>query len=1224
MDDQGPTASLNAFVETRADLEPVGQDSVVQIQLPSSSSGTFSRASRSQRRVVTSTAVCRGEETYSRSCLADTGSIYFSKSRRYPRSFLWRVLDNSKVLDLRSVDLSKRDRDQKEAAIVLQFGFANAVRKGCVALEDDGDGVLSVFVLTKSNELFTLTIPTICFCDAVASEESTERWSTAFSHSTISLCTPQRLIAASPLQLVVTSDDGGIIRLNRCSDQDASAWEVLVCTESKWGSSLRGLVRWQGNNSVKYNGKVLDPNTAVAAEFSPSRKHLLTVCVNHTLRIWNIEKQEKASIVFSMDLLGQEREPQDHTRNIVDAGNPEILRVFQAEGAFEGDEFYAVTYSPHEGGQFKIWAIRDADQGSLGIRFLHPDNILRPPDPEPGPESKAIWKLADFRVSSGIWGRDMEFWVLLRSNKRYKIYSLKFDLVDLPVAWSRGWTSILPRASDKRSPPTVSPSDVQDVTELWLEYLFHPGGFSRAVLQTALSMYCLARKVKYSADATIPLEDQMCSAVATQVNSQQLKDEKEYGTQFLQYSEAMQQEWRLLHQEVQDLDKSSCQALTLAFGDHSDMPWLVFTGGCAAIRKCSQLESIVHNSPAVVRIATGYLEVPSIEDGSGHKRKTPYELAVLIRAAMGFREAFTPSFQRSCLTWLSNELWQEPLFSVSKRIEDYYERCGFAEEITDSAIASLRDALAPLGDFDGLTTDHFLAVIKDLPGLMTTESSDLTFSKFGLGVLVDGAREMIDIHARILFDLLVLITFIEIEVDEDISPVSRLNTSVVFMALLDQLRRYGLMQWLAKSTWTRMEADSRNLSLTVLETLFATDVRPHSTREQTQSVTLSVTIQDLLVWITGGNDPSITLDQVLVNIQCHLLKNNDLELASNFFTFQPSTSWATYIKGRFHLANGEPIEAALYFQKAARKMAGKPSPDYHRASDEFLSPTEAAHFGQGLPFYFTHIHQLFQSTSCPSHAAQFAQLALQFTPQSLSLERPTPLLTSLFNSSLQTSDIQSAFTALTRLPQRDQLILLPTIVKALLDLSDGPKQLLGLPWPSHIHPAIDAYLSNDQSSQKISSKRVTNPIERQRKILAAWRLKNGDFRGAAAALYPQLQTTKKQKHKFGAVSKFRAEGSGGDGVEGFEAKRTDESYLSVINLMACIGGENDSAGWMDGKSAKDGEAWLLSFNGDDGKRKVVTISDVRKGWQKELDRRSVIEGGRWGFGLVGGDKMELG
>lgn len=127
-------------------------------------------------------------------------------------------------------------------------------------------------------------------------------------------------------------------------------------------------------------------------------------------------------------------------------------------------------------------------------------------------------------------------------------------------------------------------------------------------------------------------------------------------------------------------------------------------------------------------------------------------------------------------------------------------------------------------------------------------------------------------------------------------------------------------------------------------------------------------------------------------------------------------------------------------------------------------------------------------------------------------------------------------------------------------------QLLELPFPATLHEKIDALLLE----------------QKKPKILAAWRLHRQDFRGAAAALLPSLQAAQARAKK------------GDDGLE--------NQYLAVINLLACAG---------------EGNRWVLSEDvGGKGKRKIVEIKDVRAQYQKELDRRSMIEGGRFGF--VGG------
>lgn len=930
METKAPIASLHAFTETRVDLEAVGAGPVVQISLSSS------RASRPHRRVVSPTAgaaAFNDEEAYSKSCLAIASSIYFSKLRAYPQSFLWRVLDNNLVLEVRSTDLCKNDNNRAEATAILQLRFPSPIRKGCVALADDGGDTLSVFALTRSNELLTLTITNKFFYNPAALDEDTEKWCHTFKPSTIHFTTPHRLIAGSPGQLVIALTDGTLLTLARRERQDAFPWQELSFHDGNWTASFRGLVKWQGNNTVRYNGTALDHNAVIALEFCPSRTHLLTVSANHTFKIWNLAKGTK---VFSRDLLGQRREPQDVPRMMLDPGSPDILRVFEAEGAIAGDEFYAITYTPHDGGQFKVWAVRDADQGELGVRFLHTDDILRSPDPDSSPESKAVWRMANFKVGGGAQGSDMELWVLMRSNKRYKIYNLGFDLVDLPAAWKNGWTLTATERIGQKPPPQICSSDPQDASTIWLGYLLYPGRYTQSILETALSIYRSARKVSSVSDTKATLEDRMYSAITTQVTLQPVNNDTEAGTPFVQYHEATWQEWSLFYQEVQDLDRLSWQVLTLAVDNRSSTPCCVFAGGYAVLRGSGRLEAIARNMPTALHQSANLLEAPSIEDGSGQIPTSPYELSVLIGAAAAFRETFSAAFRYSCQAWLFSELWQEPLYSVAERIGKFYERCDFAEQVTDSAIDGLRDSLAPIGSFEALTTEHFLAIIEKLPHLMETEKSGRVSSKFGLKVLVKGAQEMIDLHAQILFDLLMVIVCVEVESLDEVKSESHLNTSVVFMILLERSKQYDLMQWLAKSVWTGHEGSRRGSAersspstqaerLTVLESLFAADVRPQSLASQSQSASLTDSIQDLLVWVTGGNIPSMTLDRVVVNIQCNLLRKGELDLASDFLRFQPSTAWSMYIRGRFHLSCGESTEAALCFQKAGYKI-GTSSP----------------------------------------------------------------------------------------------------------------------------------------------------------------------------------------------------------------------------------------------------------------------------------------------------------
>ncbi len=840
------------------------------------------------------------------------------------------------MLELRSVDLVMSDREHKEATQILQFGFPNAVRPGCVALADSEDqDSLSVFVLTKGNDLYTLNLQRDFFCHAAASEKDIEKCCKVFKPPSFSISTPHRLVAGSSLLLVVALSDGRLLRLARGKEGDGSNWRETTYNDGQWGSSLRGLVRWQGSNTVRYDGNALDQSTAVSLAFSPDRKHVFSVCLNHTLKVWNLEGTKTTP--YSIDLLGQQREPHETPKMMIDAGTSRVVQVFQTEALMRGDEYYAATFSPHDLGQFKIWAIRDADEGSRGVRDLFPEATLRPPDPDPSPDSKAIWKVADFQLK-GIGNRDrLGMWVLMRSNNRYKLYNIKFDLPDIVNAvWQDLWSVMASETLYQHPQPQISDLEPQDITEQWLDFVLRAGKFPKAVLETALSIYAAARKPDMSFNPKASLEERMCSVISSLVN---LEQNQAGVMDFEGYRAAIHQEWKVYLQEIRDLNSSRWGILSLIYDDSAEMPWLLFADGCSAVRDCSKIELISQNCPRDLAKSMNLLETPSIEiDAGDMEPKLPDELSVLLEAAAAFRQSFSHTLRQTCEQVLATELWQDPSYTASVRIQSFYDQCNFSDEISDNAFNDLSAALKPLGGFSGLETDSFRTILNEINLMMSTEESDLLSTKIGLKVLAKGAQEMIDLHERILFDLLVLVVFVDMDVDPEETPLDSFNAAEIYVELLEQLKRYQMMQWLAKNirvepNKTMETSNSTSLAVrgvpassdgalvsTVLENLFAVDLKPRPYAMQSSGAALTHTIQDLLQWVNGGNDPSITLDSVLVHVQCDLLANRNIDLASDFFRYQPSTAWSTYVKGRLYLVRGEFTVAATYFKKAAYKL----------------------------------------------------------------------------------------------------------------------------------------------------------------------------------------------------------------------------------------------------------------------------------------------------------------
>ena len=926
MDSEAPSIALCLYNETRTDIETCIPYSVAEVHLPSTTA--FSRSSRVQHRILNGLPGCRDEETFNTRFIARSGSIYFRNSRSYPRSFIWRSLEDDHVLELRSADLNKTDHDSREAIVVLRLVFPVVFKYDCIALADvSSQDILHVFVLTKSNDLYTFTIPLEFFCRVKSSEEDVGKWLKIFKPASFTLSSPHRLFACSPLELVITLGDGRLMRLTRKVGDDGSSWTERTIGDGNWGSSLRGLIPWQGSNTVRYDGTLLDQTTTLTVASSPDGKHLLTVCLNHSLKAWN---KKKGKLSFTRDLQNKRRESQETLRFMLNPHSSAFLQVFEAPGAKDGDEYYITTFSPHDAGIFKFWAIRDADHSDVGVRDLFPDDTFRVPEPDDG----ALWSLADFKIKCVKGGHGMEIWVLLRLNRRYRLYHRKFDLFNLPQDWSHDW-SILKVGATSKEPtddlPKVSDAGNGDTVEKWLDFIFFPGRLPEHVLETALSIYSQPRKIQQPGNLNLPLKARIASCVGSQIR---LQKNEEGNVDFARFRGDIHEEWRNFWSCIDDLDQSRWGLLSLGYDEHTDIPWIVFADGCAIVRESSQIELLVQNSSDDLLDHNDILGQPSIEDRPTRPiPATPDEMAIVIEAAAQFRASFSPSLASSSYNAIKSELWQESSYSALERIQAFHSRCDFAE-IEDRQYNDLTSALGDLGSSGGLSTTVFETITSKLPRAMSMNPSELRSTKFGRKILVKGTQEMIALHTRILTDLLLLTVFVHMEVNPADMLMRRFDGVQVYVHLLDKLKPYQMMQWLASNvrqepksledagdTPTSAESPPPTVRIsTVLDNLFAADPRPQSYIHQSQSAAFTYNIEDLLQWIQGGNDSSISLDQVLIHIQCNLLKCKNVELASSFLQFQPLTAWSVYVKGRLHLLRREFTEAAICFKQAAYKL----------------------------------------------------------------------------------------------------------------------------------------------------------------------------------------------------------------------------------------------------------------------------------------------------------------
>lgn len=663
--------------------------------------------------------------------------------------------------------------------------------------------------------------------------------------------------------------------------------------------------------------------------YSPDGSHLFTVCLNHTFKAWNIQT---GAIDFTKDLLDKERQPQEVSQVLISPSEWQLIRTFNAERARDGDRYYVMTFSPHDAGEFKFWAVSDAENSRVGIHDLFPGVHLRPPDPDPS--SGAIWTVTDFDVKSADEGVGMELWVLLKQNHAYRVYSLIFDLLELPTAWEGRWVTTAAETLHEMPEPRVSDLEPTDATDAWLNFLFYPGKYTASVLATSLSIYQHAHGIKRAeleSSSKKPLRERIRAAVESAVCLQRLT---ESGVDYERFRKDINAQWSRFWMLARDIDKQRWEAMSISYDTFGGSPWVVAADGCAAIRECSDTEIIIHNDGGVLETQMDLIEAGLQARSLGQQfDKHPGDVAGLVHAAASFRKRFSQPLLRTCRVTLSTELWQDPSSSVSVRIRSFYDRCGFADLIGDDDYNSLITSLEDMGGFQALDRYLFDAVIETLPLVFPKDQSDLISTQFGLKVLVKGAQETIEMGAQTLFDLLVLVVFVEIEAFREGELMDGFDGPKTYSDLISLLKEYEMMRWLARTTRTKANkeldesagsltskmsmlgsANERKVS-TILEDLFAGDPRPLIASEHPQSAVITYNIRQVVSWVTRVR--GVPLDNALVYIQCNLLVNENIELAWEFLRYQPTTAWSTYITGRLYLSRGDYSVAAIHFKKSA-------------------------------------------------------------------------------------------------------------------------------------------------------------------------------------------------------------------------------------------------------------------------------------------------------------------
>ncbi|KAK3634876.1 hypothetical protein LTR56_015001 [Elasticomyces elasticus] len=1217
------------------------------------------------------------EDSYARKHLATEGSVFFRSKARSPRSFLWRVLDDRKVLEVQAVDLVKdRAHENADSWITFRIAVKDGIQAGGVQFADPHDtDALECFILTEGKELLTVTLRRDLLTRAsVPSEFDGSTCVKRFSSSFMSVRHVYRFHAVSSLELLFSLADGGLVHLRRKANENGSQWRETFFSEGGWRGTLtlKGFNPFAGRPTVKYGKLDLDPSAIADMAMSPDGNIVWTISLDHSLRAWSATT---GKVVLKQDLLDEAGPKDGRQPYLLSAEQGRLLQVVTLPSQSsnepgtavstmdQGDLYMIVVHSPkdHQVKFYNAKTTRTLDGAGVGLEDMFAGSRLTPPVDEL--LNTNIWHLEHFHAQPGRDGFDTQLWIRVRSGALCKTFMLTFDLPlidgqheDVSHNWSQGWSMAdagnttveeLRELADYPGDLAINTDNAVTPSERWLQFLLYPGRFASASLETALHIYRKGRGLSGSGAgkglkaSDQPFEERLTTAITSKLILRRSANEQ---PDYVRYQQDIQAQWEAFWSVLAHLHGRRHESVGFAFDESSGMPWGVCADLVAPVRACNVFEKRNANTHLLFQ---GTDETSSDQltkvYGDGHDTDRISERMLLSHVLVSAREL------RGTLSAPADQKLQDVARSSALKAQHYgptergaltlFEESGMENEITDDAFDALAVGLEPLGGVGGLTDETFTSLLAWLDDhtKLAVSGTGQVLARFGVLLTVDVAREMLMQAEAMLFDLLALVAFLvgdleEGELDRDF------HADRVHEAVASRLNRTELLLWLAGhrrektvkiNSAQRVEREEVDIveSVTLLEDIFIGDWEPCVPAK------VRATMPELLTlwsssWVGGVRITEGSWDGITTHILSRLVKAKEVDLAQDFMRFTSrSTHWSIYVQARLRVLTGGYAQASLDLREAAEGIGAGHVND----TANLILAHEQDAFGNGEAAYFQHVSALFEKLKVYSYVADFARLALDHTPElrdfAASMARVDTLKHEQGSPALAKLDAAHEETQLLQLKEtRDEI--LNRLFNALVltgrysDAHAALAEIEGLPMKrAGLKKLIDACVKQDCVPALLSLQWNKHMVEDADKVLldlAKKDLASGST-GTSTPYYQVLYAFRTQQLDFQGAAEILHDHLQ---MMRYAPKHRaaqdpeDETLLQCYVLLIntlACCGEDD--------------AWVLAepihgVHEEGTKRRLVTLADVRREYTSELDNRSQMLLGR--FAVVGGgDAMDV-
>lgn len=715
-------------------------------------------------------------------------------------------------------------------------------------------------------------------------------------------------------------------------DKSTSKYLEKTFSEGSYLEFMKNKLPWIRTGSIRHGNDNISFSAVISSaiytskfsndqmvDHSPRSEPLLfTVSVNHTLKIWSLQK---GTLLHAVDLLNEPLLASNSTiKTLLDPSPSQLLHL--VDTSLQDDHmFYLVSFSSATTGKFKFWAAICGEYGGFeNLIDLYPTHEFRA-DP---PTVNSVWIISEFRITVASTNDPTLFnlWVLWKSNTTFRVQNLQFRINNVPWFWDK-WTTATPDSLHMHPGRTPSEVTSEALTDYWIDWIFFPGRFTDEVLRTALKIHEGAYADRVD-DGTDSVQTKVARSIPSMV---ELKKKPDGSPDYDTYTYEVGLQWIRYCRLCTELDKQRSEALSLVADPVSGFVWTVNADGITALREATESEVLAHNyGTHAANLGLLSERSPKKLGAGGLQGNELSDALLLVQAASDLKIDLSDRAYDNCSYRLQREVLEDALYSFEDRMWSLYSNC-LEGEVSSSAYDKIENAFESM-------TDPQAAFLSILSSLFHSDNhtGQMKLTIFGGSVLVAGSQEVIEINHNLLFNLAFLLVLIT--VPEDSRPRIA-EPEQLYNQLLDYVREYEILSWISR---TPLSIPDRRLSAEeeLARGLAGLRMDPATTAAATKQKgsVLSLLLGEHYGPLPPGPERdgslavSMCVRQFLAGLELAGRGNGVVEIASKllgidavgtaveFSRFLPSTSWGGYVKARIQLKDGRVEVAASGFKKA--------------------------------------------------------------------------------------------------------------------------------------------------------------------------------------------------------------------------------------------------------------------------------------------------------------------